>query len=433
MAEIKPIKGWRYNSDLQAEIESLTSPLFDVVSEKHREALYKEELNSIHLSVPKGPDASNKAAIKLEEWKKAGIIKQDAIPGIYVYYQYFTLPGSTREFVRKGFISFIKAYHWDENVILRHENTIPKSVNDRIEILEKTKLNVSATHGLYSDKDFQLEQYMDESMQSPLSELEDYQGVREVISVIHDAKIIREFIDKIAAQKIILADGHHRYEGSMLYRQKMMKENPHHTGEEAYNYHMMYLTNGSSDDLRILPTHRLIQGLEHLTEESILEKLQEDFLIKTVENATDINEIILGKQWAFGLIFKGNTYKIRLKPEKIGTMTWPFPDVVKQLDLTVLHYFFIEKILGIKGKEQRSSEHITFERNFVNCLTKVMQDEAQFALITKEISMEQVNQVCKSGYTMPQKSTYFYPKTICGFLFSSIEENEFILPPYFRL
>ncbi len=433
MAEIRPIKGWRYNNALQADIESLTSPLFDVVSEHHREALYKNEFNSIHLSVPKGPKASENAAVKLEEWKKAGILKQDPIPGIYVYYQYFTLPGSTKEFVRKGFISFVKAYHWDENEILRHENTIPKSVNDRIEILEKTKLNVSATHGLYTDEDFELEPYMDESIQSPLSELEDYQGVREVISVIHDAKIIKKFIDKVGPQKIILADGHHRYEGSMLYRQKMIKENPNHTGEEAYNYHMMYLTNGASDDLRILPTHRLIQGMNHLSEDEILKKLENDFIIKTVENATDINEIILGKQWAFGLIFKEKTYKIRLKPEKIDSMTWPFPDVVKHLDLTVLHYFFIQKILGIKGKEQRSSEHITFERNFVNCLTKVMQGEAQFALITKEINMEQVNQVCKSGFTMPQKSTYFYPKTICGFLFSSIEENEFILPPYFRL
>ncbi|PTB97547.1 DUF1015 domain-containing protein [Marivirga lumbricoides] len=433
MAEIKPIRAWRYNNALQSQIEQLTSPLFDVVSEKQREALYKQELNSIHLSVPKGPDASDHAAETLERWKKAGIVKQDMLPGIYVYYQYFNLPGSAKELVRKGFVCFIKAYNWEEKMILRHENTIPKSVNDRIEILEKTQLNVSATHGLYSDPDFELEQYMDESMQSPLSEIEDYQGVREVISVIHDARVIKKFIEKIAPQKIILADGHHRYEGSMLYRKKMMEQNPNHTGKEAYNYHMMYLTNGDSDDLRILPTHRLIHNIPSFSEEAIMEALREDFIIKSIENSSEINEIILGKRWAFGLIFKENTYKIRLKPDKIDTMKWPFPDVVKHLDLTVLHYFFIEKILGVKGKDQRSSEYISFERNFPNCLTKVMREEAQCALITKEISMEQVYQVCKSGYTMPQKSTYFYPKTICGFLFSSIKEDEFSLPPYFRL
>lgn len=434
MAEIKPIKAWRYNSELQKEIENLTSPLFDVVSPKQREALYKNPLNSIHLSVPKGgDDAIALAADRLQQWKDGGIIKQDPLPGIYVYYQYFTLPGSDRERIRKGFISFIKAYDWNDKVVLRHENTIPQSVNDRIDLLDQTQLNVSATHGLYSDPDFELEGYMDESMKSPIGELEDYQGVREVVSVIHDAKIIRKFIDKIAPQQIILADGHHRYEGSMLYRQKMMEQNPNHTGKEGYNYHLMYLTNGESDDLRILPTHRLIKDIPDLSEEKLLKALEEDFFIQPIENPEDIHEVILGKQWAFGLLFKDHTYKIRLKPEKIADLKWEFPDEVKRLDLTVLHYFFIEKILGIKDEEQRSSTSIEFERNFTACIRKVSNDEAQCALITKEISMAQVKKVCNTGYTMPQKSTYFYPKTICGFIFGSIQEDEFELPAYFRV
>jgi uncharacterized protein (DUF1015 family) len=108
MAEIKPIKAWRYNAELQKEIENLTSPLFDVVSAKQREALYKNPLNSIHLSVPKGGEESaDMAADRLATWKSEGVIKQDPLPGIYVYYQYFTLPGSSRELVRKGFITFI--------------------------------------------------------------------------------------------------------------------------------------------------------------------------------------------------------------------------------------------------------------------------------------------------------------------------------------
>jgi len=434
MAEIKPIKAWRYNAELQHEIENLTSPLFDVVSPKQREALYRNPYNSIHLSVPKGGEESaDMAADRLAKWKREGIIKQDSLPGIYVYYQYFTLPGSSREHIRKGFIAFIKAYDWDENVMLRHENTIPQSVNDRIELLDKTQLNVSATHGLYSDPDFELEPFMDESMEAPLGELEDYQGVREVVSVIHDAKIIKKFIAKIAPQQIILADGHHRYEGSLLYRKKMMELNPNHTGKESYNFHMMYFTNSNSDDLRILPTHRLIKDIPNFSEENILKLLEEDFIIKALENPEDVHEIILGKKWAFGLLFKENTYKIRLKQEKIAELHWNFPDEVKHLDLTVLHYFIIEKILGIKGNEQRSSESIQFERNFTACIRKLFKEEVQCALITKEISMEQVKKVCATGYTMPQKSTYFYPKTICGFLFGSIQEDEFELPNYFRV
>ncbi len=326
-----------------------------------------------------------------------------------------------REYCRKGFITLIKAYDWEDNVILRHENTIPAAVNDRIELLEKTGLNVSPTHGLYGDSKFELEEYMDEAIKNPIYETEDYQGVREVFAKIDDPKIVERFVRKIEGEKIILADGHHRYEGLMVHRQKCKSENPNHTGDELYNFHLMYLTNANSNDLRILPTHRLLTDLE-LSEEQILEKLQEDFSIKQVENASDLNEMILGKKWSFGLIFSETAYKIRLKPEKWETLEWKFPDAVKNLDLTVLHYFIIEKIIGIKGKDQRKSTKIQFERNFTDCVTKVIRKEADLALITNAVTMSEVRDVCKSGFTMPQKSTYFYPKAICGFCFASVEE-----------
>ena len=172
MAEIIPFRAWRYNQQLTSEIDSLTSPLFDVVSDKQRQTLYKNPLNSIHLSVPLGAKPAIVAASTLDLWKKDGILVPYPLPSIYVYYQYFTLPGSAREYCRKGFISHIRAYDWEENVILRHENTIPQAVNDRIELLEKTMLHASATHGLYSDPDFALETYMDEAISHPLYETE---------------------------------------------------------------------------------------------------------------------------------------------------------------------------------------------------------------------------------------------------------------------
>jgi len=269
---------------------------------------------------------------------------------------------------------------------------------------------------------------MDESILNPIYSTEDYQGVRDVLSVIHDFEIVKKFIQKVKNQQIILADGHHRYEGSLEYRKKMMGANPKHTGKEAWNYHMMYLTNSSSDDLRILPTHRLVKGVFNFNEHYLLECLEKYFKITPVENPSDINEIILGKQWAFGLILKDSCYKVRLKPEVFDQMKWHFPEVVKHLDLTVMHYFIIEKIIGISGKNQRTSQNISFERNFSECTKKVSSGEAQMAIITREVTMKEVKDVCNSGYTMPQKSTYFYPKVICGYLFSSIAENEFQSP-----
>ncbi|MCC9135371.1 DUF1015 domain-containing protein [Pontibacter silvestris] len=425
MTEILPLKPWRYNDKIALDIDELTSPLFDVVSAKQRETLYRNPYNSIHLSVPRGERPAEEAAVLLQQWKDEGIIQQDPLPGIYVYYQYFRLPGSSKEHCRKGFICNIKAYDWNEGVLLRHENTIPGAVNDRIDLLEKTELNASPTHGLYADPDFILEPYMDESIKSPLYETEDYQGVRDVLSVIQDHHVIKLFVQTLQNKQVILADGHHRYEGSLEFRKKKLRQNPQHTGQEPYNYHLMYLTNSEHDDLRVLPTHRVLRSM-NLSDDAFLNRLQEYFLIKPIDDASELNEVIAGKKWAFGLYLSGSAYAIRLKPEMHPFINWNFPQEVKDLDLTVMHYFIFEKILGIYRAAQRSYGGLSYIRNFTSCIRLVDAGEARVALITNEITMDQVKRVSRSGAIMPQKSTYFYPKVICGFLFSSIKEDEFV-------
>ena len=420
MAEIRPFKAWRYHPRLTHKISELTSPLFDVVDEKQRAKLYRNELNSIHLSVPLGGDPAFHASEILQKWKDDKTLVRDPKPAIYVYYQRFSIPGDTKSYCRKGFISFIRAHDFDEKVILRHENTIPGSVNDRTTLLHNTQLNVSPTHGLYSDDSFELETYMDEAMKNPIYDVEDYQGVRDSLAIIEDPDIIKKFVDKVADQQIILADGHHRYEGSVAFRNSMTAANPEHTGDEWYNFHLMFLTNTEAHDLRILPTHRIVQNIPDFNDVRFLEQIDRYFHIKEIHDPSMLHEVILGKEWAFGLLMEDQAYHIRLKSEVFEQMDWNFPDSVKKLDLTVMHYFIFEKILGIKRAKQRSSELISFERSYSACVSKVLKGEAQMALITKDISIESVKEVCHSGYTMPQKSTYFYPKVICGFLFGDV-------------
>lgn len=380
--------------------------------------------------MPEPPEGAQRAAQLLAQWKTGGVISQDQLPGIYVYYQYFTLPDTRKEFCRKGFVCNIRIYEWAEQIILRHENTIPKSVNDRTELLEKTELNVSPTFGLYTDASFELERYMDEAITDPVYETEDYQGVRDVLAVIHDASVIQKFLNVIKDKKIILADGHHRYEGSLIYRHTRQKANHDYTGNEGYNFHMMYLCNSEGGGLRILPTHRLISGLKNMTPEDIIQKLKRDFVIRPVQDAESLPEIIAGKRWAFGIILKDAAYKVSLKPEAHSKLSWPFPEEIKKLDLTVMHYFIIEKVFGIPGILQRQSSDINFERSIYECIIKVSTGEAGLAIITNSVSIEEVKSVCNSGSVMPQKSTYFYPKVICGFLFGSIQEEEFKSPDF---
>ena len=424
------MRGWRYNPALSAEIDEVASPLFDVVSVRQREALYRNPLNSIHLSVPRAEGSlspTQAAAARLARWQAAGVLRQDGLPGIYVYYQYFRLPGEARERCRKGFMCHIRAYDWADNVVLRHENTLPAAVNDRAELLAELRFETSATHGLYRDEAFALEALMDEAIRDPLCETEeDYQGARDVLAVIQDAPTIRRFQAALAGRQVILADGHHRYEGSLAYRQaRQLAAGPGgSTGREPWHYHLMYLTNAASDDLRILPTHRVLRELPGgLTDEQLLARLARYFTVLPKPEAQDLPELIAGKRWAFGLYLPGGAYKLRLRPEVHAQLDWPTTPEVKDLDLTVLHYFVLEKVLGIVGPAaQRSWPGVAYVRGLAECLQQVDRGEARAAFLTNEVTMSQVEAVCHSGAVMPAKSTFFYPKTLAGLLFTSLAE-----------
>ena len=426
MPEIRPFRAWRYNSDLSKNIDELTSPLFDVVTEKQLEKLYTNPYASIHLSVPRGDNPAESAKDILKRWKMEGIIKQDPLPGIYVYYQNYSLPGSVKEFTRKGFIVNLRLHEWEERKILRHEKTIPLQVNSRIELLEKTEFNLSPTHGYYTDDEKRLEEFMDEAMKFPLYETEDYQGVRDSMAVIHDYNIIKKFCNVLRDNPVILADGHHRFDASLNYWRRK-SENPKHTGNEGYNFHLMYLTNTQSEDIRIISTHRLIRKLPDINSEKLLSLLEPYFTIRKIEDAFMLPEVIRGKKWAFGLLFKENAYKLRLKEESVSAV-YQNPNKSNLIDVSIAHKFIIDIGLGIPMREQNRSENIFYDRSFSDCYAKILKEEAQMAIVLNEVGMEDVKEICYSGYTLPQKTTFFFPKVISGFLYSSLKENEFELP-----
>ncbi|MBA4302086.1 MAG: DUF1015 domain-containing protein [Cyclobacterium sp.] len=423
MAEILPLKAWRYNEKLAQNLEDLTAPLFDVVSTKQREVLYGNPLNSIHLSVPQGENPSENAQKILLRWKSEGVLDQDSLPGIYVYYQYFRLPGDHEERCRKGFIAQIKAYDWEENQILRHESTIVSAVNDRIDLLRATEIQASPTHGLYEDESTELEFHMDAAIASPLYELEDYQGVREVLGVIHDAKVISRFLAVLANKKVILADGHHRLEGAIEYRKLQQNAFPESKWKGS-DYHLMYLTNVHGNHLKILPTHRLFYGLD-LSEAELLDRIGLWFDIRPFGDADELVNYTFQRKWSFGLILSEEAYVIKFKPDRFEEVRPELPESLRNLDLVILHHILFEKILGLNGEQQRKSDQLAFERNFSRCVREVRFGKASFAIITREIELEQVLEVCKSGAVMPQKSTYFYPKALGGLLFGSIKQEEF--------
>lgn len=423
MAELLPIKAWRYAHELEDQLEKLTAPLFDVVTSKQRELLYQNPLNSIHLSVPQGDQPHLEAKRLLDRWKAEGILVQDEVPSIYVYYQYFRLPGEQEERCRKGFIAQIKASDWAEGEILRHENTIESAVTDRIDLLRATEIQVSPTHGLYEDKNQELEIFLDEAIATPLYELEDYQGVREVLARITDPSLIQLFLKTLAPKKVILADGHHRLEAAIGYRKEQSQEKIS-SSWKASDYHLMYLTNVCGNHLEILPTHRLYYG-EILDKEAFFNAIEEWFEIRTLGDSAELSNYSFQRKHSFGLLWGEVSYVIKFRQEKFGQVATNLPEVLRELDLVLLHDILFNQILGLSPEQQRKSDLLAFERNFSRCVQEVKGGKATFAIITREIELNQVMEVCRSGQVMPQKSTYFYPKALGGLLFGTVNQSEF--------
>jgi len=423
MAEILPLKAWRYNKALGENLEKLTAPLFDVVSAKQRQLLHQNPLNSIHLSVPEGEEGHLAAKNLLNQWKTTGILEQDDLPGIYVYFQYFRLPGEKEERCRKGFVAQIKATPWEENMILRHENTIVSAVHDRVDLLRATEIQASPTHGLYEDPNLELEFWMDQAMERPLYELEDYQGVREVLARITDPTIVSKFLKTLSDKKVILADGHHRLEAAIEYR-KEQEAVRIAVPWKAADYHLMYLTNVVGNHLEILPTHRLFYGNE-LEKENFFFALEVWFEIKPMGDAAELASYSFQRKHSFGLVWEDAAYVIKFRQEKWDQVAPHLPEILRQLDLVLLHDVVFDKVLGLSPSAQRTTPALAFERNFSRCVQEVHSKKAKFAIITREIDLNQVMEVCNSGQLMPQKSTYFYPKALGGMLFATVNQEEF--------
>ena len=244
-----------------------------------------------------------------------------------------------------------------------------------------------------------------------------------MLGVIHDAKVIARFLAVLADKKVILADGHHRLEGAIEYKKLQQNAFPEAKWKDS-DYHLMYLTNVHGNHLKILPTHRLFYGLD-FSETELLERIKEWFDVRLFGDADELVNYTFQRKWSFGLILSEEAYVIKFKQDKFDAVRPELPEALRNLDLVVLHHILFEKILGFDLEQQRNSDQLAFERNFARCVREVRTGKASFSIITREIELEQVLEVCKSGAVMPQKSTYFYPKALGGLLFASIKQEEF--------
>ncbi len=422
MTEIKAFNGTRYNNII-IDIAKVVAPPYDVINETQQDVFYKmHPYNVIRLILGKQHEDDNennnrytRAKRFIDEWKEKGILIRDDEPSIYLYVQKYKI--GNKNYERRGFIALMRL----DSEIYKHEKTLTKPKEDRFELMKTCNGNLSPIFVLYDDKKKCVECItINPKIHIPIAHLKDGE-VEHFFYKVPDKKIISIITDMIGKQRVYIADGHHRYETALKYRDYMFSK--YGKDDDAdYNYVMSYFTNMSDDGLVILPTHRVVHNVKYRDEE-VLDKLRAGFSIKQFLAAPDKNKI---EQWlseigknnkGFGVKFYDSDklyilydYKpFNLKKDNSS-------DVLKSLDVYILNKEILEHIFDIGEVDLSRGEKLSYFHNINEALNSMIKGDVIFVL--NPPSAMDVKAVALASLTMPQKTTFFYPKLLSGLVFN---------------
>ena len=336
-----------------------------------------------------------RAAGYLRDWTASGVLARDSDAGIFPYFQEFTVPDTGERLVRKGFIALGAVEEYAAGVVHRHEQTLSGPKKDRLELLRHTHAHFGQLFMLYPDKAGAIDSLLDEAAAGqPLAEVTDEYHAVHRIWKIADAGMIQELM---ADKRLLIADGHHRYETALAFR----NENPGLPGADRV---MMTFVNMYSPGLRILATHRLVNGLDPAGfPEAFLKAAAEDFVVAGIAAPAELQ-----KAWEksrdrtiVGAAIGARLFRLEYRGHG-------------ELDVRVLHEKLLAKALGIGEQAVRDEKHLRYIRGLDAAVEEARSGAAQIAFLLKPTSIEQVAETSFGGGVMPQKSTDFYPKLLSG-------------------
>ena len=423
MAEIKPFKALRFDTEKAGSIDELVCPPYDIISDEQRQNyLAKNHNNIIRLELPKGDEPYKTAGEVLKKWIDSGILKKDEDDGIYIYEEEFSINGIHTKF--KGCIVRVKIEEFSKGVVLPHEETLSKAKEDRFNLMKATNCNFSQIYSLYMDSEHKIIDRLDKlSGCRPETELTDGDGVTHRLWIVTDkdeiGAICRDFEDK----KLYIADGHHRYETALNYRNYCYEIG---IGDGGEDYVMMMLVDMEHDGLVVLPTHRLVRDLESFDKDKILNDCKEYFSVThegDISSAeSKLKEMYDDGKKAFAFYSGDDGYDLLvLKDESVIANLLPEKSKASQnLDVTVLHTLILEEIFGIDAENMAKQINLTYTRLFDEAVEAVRTDKAQCAFILNPTRVTEIRDVATAGEKMPQKSTYFYPKLITGLVMNKL-------------
>lgn len=423
MPEITSFHGITYNPAKISRFDDVLCPPYDVIPSDMQDNLYaKSEFNAVRLELPKEENKYDAAAERLNTWLSTGVLVQDSKEAIYPYHQTFTTKDG-KTYTRKGFIARCRLYEFDKGVVLPHEKTLSGPKKDRLQLFIKTGANISPIFGLYGDKEKLADKALDNftTTHAPFIDAMDYQNTRNLVWRCDDRYIIEQVKSALLDKQLFIADGHHRYETAINYRNLRMSENPNHTGNEPYNFIMMFITNMFDEGLVVFPTHRLVHHLERFDLDGLLENLNAYFGIQELSEKKKLKEFLaLYPHGAFGLVAKDKIFGIHLASDLDKAIPDAMPKEMKSLDVVLLHHLIIGKMLGISQEAQALQTNLNYSKDFDEVFEKVQSGEAQLGFVMNPTSVQEVEAVSRIGEVMPQKSTFFYPKVLTGVVINRI-------------
>jgi uncharacterized protein (DUF1015 family) len=376
----------------------------------------------------------------LNDWLAQGIFERDQEPAIYFSSQRFKLKGG-EEKERLGFFALIELQDFTSGEIRPHEKTHDAPKQDRLQLMLACQAQLSPIFALYAQPKPTINRILAVAVEgvAPWLDVEQDNGDHCRLWRITDSAVIQKIQQEMRDQKLLIADGHHRYEATLSYRDHMRRERSQWNGREAFNYVMAYCANMNDDNVVILPTHRLVRGFEHKPFLELEEALQTYFYVEQHPKTSDGKVSFLKalkaaakKYRVIGASFKRDPrYLIlRLKNKRImQRLAKDLSAPLRELDVSTLHLLILEHILGMAPEQQESGDRVRYFEDEETVLQTLEKEEFQAAFLLNAPKAEEVLAIAAAGEKMPQKSTYFYPKLSSGLLVNKIDPEEQIEIP----
>jgi uncharacterized protein (DUF1015 family) len=433
MAKILPFSALRYNPARVRLAEVVTQPYDKITAEMQERYYAASPYNLVRIILGKrepgdnGQNVYTRAAAAFHDWRNDGIFIQDPEPTLYAYAQEFVVPGSPeKRLERLGFIGLGQIEPYDAGVVFRHEQTHSGPKTDRLNLLRATRAHFGQIFMLYNDPAGEIDSALAKVARYPADiEVRDEYDVRHRLWPVPG---LVEFIRRrMENTRLIIADGHHRYETALNYQRERREQEPAAPplGEAAYDRVMMTFINLYSEDLVILPTHRVIAGLESFREEQFLESARVFFDIEPVEvkdgaQAASILTAAGKDRTALVAVTRGGSFLLRARPAEVEQALAQFSAHQRGLDVVVLHRLGLELVLGIAEEAIREQRYISYMRDAGEAIARV-RNGADIAFLMNPVRIEQVRDTAFAGEVLPQKSTDFYPKLLSGLTIYALE------------